>query len=235
MDPAGTGPLGSPWSRPRLSNGTHLPGGTRLADDVRQLSERQAFMETVALLDDPLGPSDIRTPLGEPMDRSQAFMRAELPLPWHLQYWSNIDVVGVLRGEDEVFMKLMIEAEHENIPEEWIKTALLRDWHRFQIRNNEPNRRRWVRRTLEDEQAKKLLRDIDRMLADRYQKARSHLQRVETLMITSLRDGDNETAKMHFAKLSQCYQLLLEEERRDTEDTDNDEEMSAEDQSAEDG
>lgn len=229
MDPAGTGPRGQPWPRPRLSNGTHFPNGIRLADDVRLLSNSQAFLETVSLIDDPLGPSDSRTPLGEPMNRAQAFMRAELPLPWHLQYWSDIDVIGDLRGEDTIVIALMIEVEHENIPEEWIKTALLRDWHRFEVLNKEPNERRWVQRTLEDEEAKKVLRDIDRMLVDKVQKAKRHLQRVERYMITSIRDGDNETAKRHFAKLTQCYQKLQEEERREAEDIDNDEEMSDED------
>lgn len=168
-------------------------------------------MEALALLDNPLGRSNSRTPLGEPMNRSSAFILDRSPIAWHLQYWLNIGVLGILRGKNGKIIALMIEIEQDKIPDGRLRNSLRNTWNQFWNDNKVVKARQWEARTMEDEEAQQFLRDIDRMFVDKVQKVRSYLSRDESTLRILLRQGEAERAKELFEKLSQLYPLLREE------------------------
>lgn len=206
------------------------------APNEAQTPERISARAITAGFPDPLGPSDARTPLGEPMNRFSAYLLARIPFDWHRDYWVSLGVLGMSRGEDELIMALMIEIEQGKIPDQRIKDELSNTWDEFQRVNREHITQRWQETSADDEALIKLLRDVDRMLVDKFQKARSYLVRHERLMINSLRVGNLEEARHIFERLALIYQKLREEERRNRLPDDNDsvESMSDEDGSDED-
>lgn len=206
------------------------------APNEAQPPERISARTITAGFPDPLGPSDTRTPLGEPMNRFSAFLLARIPFDWHRDYWVSLGVLGMSRGEDELIMALMIEIEQSKIPDQRIRVELSNTWNEFQRVNRGHIAQRWQQTSADDEALIKLHRDVDRMLVDKFQKARSYLVRHETRMIHSLRHGNLEEARQIFERLALIYRKLCEEERRDRlpDDDDSVESMSDEDESDED-
>lgn len=174
----------------------------------------QAATETPRL-PDPADASDFRTPLGEPIDQVSAANLAKDPLLWHLTYWLDLCTVGNLRGEDEILLALRMEMEVDKMLDMELQSAIYDAWFRFFMDNSEESARNWIQRTLESDEAKPYLRDIDRMLVDKARKTRQHLGHLERHMLTSLQEGDAEKAKKFFEKLAPVYPKLLREEAAD--------------------
>lgn len=179
------------------------------------VTRAQAAIETLGLSDPP-DPSDSQTPLGEPLDQVSAAALAKDPLAWHLRYWLDLCTVGNLRGEDEILLALRMEIEVNKILDMELHSAFYDAWFQYVMDNSEESARNWIQRTLESDEAKRYLRDIDRMLEDKARKTRHYLGHLERLMLTSLQEGDAETAKMFFQKLAPVYPKLLREEAADT-------------------
>lgn len=186
------------------------PYGAQLPDEV------QPPPEAIALID-PLGQSDRRTPLGGPMNQLSAFLRAQNPLDWLRQYWLNIGIVGMLRGEDPDLLVLRIEIEHTKIADPEFRAEFRNSWRQYRLDNRYEITRQWLERTLESEEALPYHRDIDRMLVNKGPKTRNYLRQMERLMITSLRDQRVEIARGFFDHLSQLYGKLRDEERAEAE------------------
>ena len=138
----------------------------------------------------------LRTPLGEPMDQISAEYLAEDPFGWHVEYWNDLFVVGIFRGEDAILMALRIEIEINNIPEKDLATKVDHTWNKFRSQIEEQGRLissflgpsyRLEENMLTDEYAKQLFRDVDRMLADKKQKTRAYLLDKKTMMSNYLR------------------------------------------------
>lgn len=73
------------------------------------------------------------------------------------------------------------------------------------------------RLTLESEEAKPNLRDIDRMLVNKGAKAREYLRRIECMMISILQDRQIKSVRWLFDIIVQIYQKLEKEEKADEE------------------
>lgn len=135
------------------------------------------------------------------MDQISAEYLAEDPYGWHVEYWNNLFVVGIFRGEDEILMHLRIEIEISNIPEGNLAIKLRRTWSKFRSVIEEQGKliRSYLgpylleEKSLTDEYTKQLFRDVDRMLADKEQKTTADLLRLKSLMSTAFRVGDTET------------------------------------------
>lgn len=190
--------------------GPQAPHGAQLPNGVQPPTWTPA-------LRNPLGPSDYRTPLGEPLNKVSAVRKAQFPVMWHLYYWLSIGVIGVLYGKDSMLMSLRIEIEIEKSPEEHIKIAIRDRWHQYQRANQKEYERIWAQLTLESEKAKPYLRDIHRMLQNKSVKTKDYLQSAKDMMITWLRAGRMEEATKYFNKLAELYQKLKEETTADAE------------------
>lgn len=91
----------------------------------------------------------------------------------------------------------------------------MRDWRTYRVTNHAECQRNWGRLTLESEEAKPFLRDIDRMLVDKGPKTREHLHRLQSAMVSFLRATEIDTARAMFERIAQIYQKLEEEETVD--------------------
>lgn len=161
---------------------------------------------------DPFGPSDSRTPLGEPIDKLSAFHLAYDPLTWHLNYWLSLEVVGVLRGEDPMLMALRVEREMLCLPDQELKAALHTARKPHWKTYKEESERHWPRMTLWSDECKSLARDINRMLEYKSQKTREYLLYMEILITGPLRAGRVDEAREVFDKHCLIYQKLELEE-----------------------
>ena len=54
------------------------------------------------------------------------------PVQWHLTYWLNVSVVGLLRGEDALLMAVRIESEFLHIANAQTRFSVERAWGEFQ-------------------------------------------------------------------------------------------------------
>lgn len=167
-----------------------------------------------AQLPNGLGPLGTRTPLGEPISHFSASFLAEDPLAWHMHYWLSLEVVGVMRGEDAMLMALRVEWEQELLLGDGIKIQLLTDnvWPRYRILNRERYEQFWAQMTVESEDARWYLRDVDRMLVDKARKTRAKLRRSERMMQAAL-----QAVSIDIEELTQQYGKLQEEETAEAE------------------
>lgn len=183
------------------------------------------------------GLSIVETPLGEPMDQASASVLAESPVAWHLRYWLNLGSIGILSGQDETLMALRIEMEQSLIPNLDLRLAVHRTWEGYRIANNKACLDYWRRlqvritQTGEDQEetdpryqavkdGERLLeqhcRDLDRILVNKTQRAKTHLRQAEGVMIANLRAGTSlETAIEIFSQIGSLYEKLHQEEVED--------------------
>lgn len=133
---------------------------------------------------EPLKLSDIRTPLGEPMDEFSVSSLAEDPIEWHKRYWHSLWFVGVGYGEDPILMAFRIEMEIKTIADAEIAEELRCFWiERRRIIEAEdqdgqsPTNRlfRFQEKIAKCGKQKHLNRDVERMLEDKGQKTRAYL------------------------------------------------------------
>ncbi|MCJ1264506.1 hypothetical protein MMC22_004378 [Lobaria immixta] len=200
--------------------GAQMQSVDQLPEGVKQHIEPSTTSE-------PLGLSDSRTPLGESMDQISASLLAEDPITWHLRYWSSLFLVGVLSGVVRSnFMAIMIQMEIIKIPDGEIATELRRVWIERQSTNEGEDKRlielpetlsriafsSHEKDALKNEEVKRLLRDVDRILLDKRQKTRACLHQLESLLDTTLEAGDLETAIECHGKICDLCDGLDDEE-----------------------
>lgn len=113
-----------------------------------------------------------RSPLGNPISQASACARAEYPLLWHSTYWLCILVLGILRGENEAVISLMITMEQDKIPDREFRRNLQNVWAEFQVCNKEEFKQTCEEWTLERPGAKPYLEDLDRLIITNMQSAR---------------------------------------------------------------
>lgn len=160
-----------------------------------------------------LADPDARSPLGEPIDDIESMILFGVPGMWHMRYWLDIYAIEVLRGEDEMLMSLRINIEQHKIPDQELKSQVQTEWITELPNRAEERLQNWSEKTLESEEAQPYLRDIDRMLVDKWRKARDYLRLIEIPMC--IRVANIDIASIIFQKLSLLYRKLQEEERAD--------------------
>lgn len=158
--------------------------------------------------------SATRTPLGGPMTRYSASRLAQDPLTWHMQYWLALGTVGMLRGEDEALMGFRIEMEHDKMYTEQ-KARFRALWNQYRRLHVEACQQHWEEMTVDSEEAKWYIRDIDAMLVDKVQKARQYLVRQEMRMLAALQATRFDLAQVLYDGLVKIYAKLQEEATRD--------------------
>lgn len=196
-------------------NGVQAPNGAQVTSGAQQPNGAQIANG----LQRPIEPPYPLTPLGEPISHTpSAQLLASDPLTWHLHYWLSIGVLGMLRGENPLLMAFRTDIEHYNkIKDVEFRIRLVEAWRTYRQVHLPYFRQQWERLTLESEEAKPYLRDIDRMLVNKGAKAREYLCRIENMMISILRDGQIESARWLFDIIARVYQRLEEEEKADEE------------------
>lgn len=158
--------------------------------------------------------SVFRTPLGGLLSQYSAARQFQNPLLWHMTYWLDLGVVGVLHGQDPVLMAFRIRMEQEKM-DPWLKDGFRRTWKQYRTRNLEECVEYWVR--IATVEAKGYLGDIDRMLVNKAQKARNQLILQEELMHKALRELRFHKASKLFMGIVNVYEKLVEEETRDAQ------------------
>lgn len=149
--------------------------------------------------------SNSLTPLGEEMTVCSAKLRAEDPLKWLREYWLNIIAVGTVWGYDVTLLALGME--HARLEDE-IDDEFNMTWCQYEDSNSEAYVEKWERMTLDSEEAKRYLRDIDRMMVYGHFKNSEYLQAAEQKMIDVLRAGKVKVAQRYFNGLGLIYQKL---------------------------
>lgn len=155
------------------------------------------------------------TPLGEPMDQASASERARDPLTWHLRYWLNLDIIAALRDEDVVLTGIRIDMEHEKIADPMFQIQLRTAWRQFQIDHLRASMLRWIQKTLDDQEAQKYVRDLDRMLVDKGLKMQARIRRMEHDMDESARTGHFPAVLRQLSLHRLARQRLHKEEEKD--------------------
>lgn len=156
-----------------------------------------------------------RTPLGEPLEYFTELLLATDPVKWHVQYWFDLFLSGVMQGVDATLMLLRIEIEQTKISNQF-GIEVRRAWKCHRTGNHEGfpvSVSDYLRDFSEIDQ--RFLRDLDRLLADKGPKTRIYLHQLEGLMINSVRDGNISKSCVFCEKLSTLWLRLREEEIAD--------------------
>lgn len=148
------------------------------------------------------------------MDQASASRRARDPLTWHLQYWLDLDIIALLRNEDGILTGIRIDMEQEKIADTALKNQLQNGRKQFQRDNLDAYMRHWHQKTLDDEEAQKYVRDLDRMLVDRGPKMRAYIRLMEMEMNEYGRTGDLSRASQHLGLHHLARRRLEAEENR---------------------
>ena len=160
-----------------------------------------------------------KTPLGEPMDQESASILASDPVEWHLQYWLAIAIIAIMRGEDPVLTVIRIDIEVHKMADTEIRTGIQRSWKKYRLENGEQCQRYFSAFPKPTEEVNQYLRDIDRMLVDKGEKTRDHLEKAEREMFTLIRERNYDTARIYSVNIARVYRHLQEEETREARAT----------------
>lgn len=144
------------------------------------------------------------------------FILTSDPVQWHLQYWLNIEVVGVLRGEDITLMAFRVENEIRNIERAQIRDGVHQAWGDFHRNNTQRYQLEWQQKTLASQEAQPYLRDIDRMLVNKEQKTRDYVHQMERDLFDWRRRVQAEMTEK-VTKIGQLYRKLANENLADQE------------------
>lgn len=166
---------------------------------------------------DPTGPSNSLTPFGEPINQFSARWLAQDPVMWHLEYLLNLGEVGTLYGKDSVLMTLKIQIEIMNIPDRELSSAICLRFFDYCTANRAERKRTWERAGLENETAKRYLRDIYKMEVDKLWKMERYLRTREEVMVIAIRAGRFEKAREDFDMIVMLRQKIDEEKKQDEE------------------
>ncbi|MCJ1263485.1 hypothetical protein MMC22_003355 [Lobaria immixta] len=161
------------------------------------------------------GPQVPRTPLGEPLEFFTELLLAADPVEWHMQYWFDLFLSGVMRGVDATLMLLRIEIEQTKISDQ-LGIEVRRAWRCHRTGNHDGfpvSVSDYLRSFGEVEQ--RFLRDLDRLLADKGPRTRIYLYQLEKLMVNSVRDGKTSESCAVCEKLTTLWLRLREEEIAD--------------------
>ena len=152
------------------------------------------------------------------------FLLTRDPVEWHLQYWLNIEVVGLLRGEDMILMAVRVQNEIRKIENAQTRDAVDRAWDNFRRNNRQNYRMEWLRKSLASSDAQPYLRDIDRMLVNKEQKMRDHIRQLDSDLLNWHRTVQAEMA----SKVAYIGQLQLSLAAENLADQERDQRLQAE-------
>lgn len=154
------------------------------------------------------------TPLGELISEESLVLLVGDPLGWYLQYWLDLHIIGMMRGEDQTLLAMRIMMEQDECPEMLFKVQIRNAWQNYQTTYKEARIRQWVplRGDLSDE-AKPFHRDLDRLLVKtKGPKVRDYIRRFEISMNEKIRATEVDRARHLFDWLVQINQSLMKEE-----------------------
>lgn len=161
-------------------------------------------------------PEPPSTPLGGLMDQVTALELIDDPLLWHLKYWLNLNIIGIMRGEDEILLGLRIEIEQDKCPEPLIRLQIQHSWYHYLQDHKEACIRGWMAMMgARGEEAQPYHCDLDRMLVDKGRKTRDHLLRMEVEMNKAIQAADVERTSLLFDIIFRYYRRLQQEEAVD--------------------
>ncbi|MCJ1463130.1 hypothetical protein MMC07_001735 [Pseudocyphellaria aurata] len=173
------------------------------------------IMPVPILFNPPPGQIPGRSPLGEPLNEQSARYLVQFPLMWHPIYWLNLDVIGIMRGEDSDLMAVLIDMEMARVPNERISTP---EWIWFQLNHRSACRENWELNGLDNDEGRAYLRDLDRILADKVRKAQEYIPHGEWLMIRAMRSGNLAESETLFWRLVNVHRVLREIEAQNIEE-----------------
>lgn len=127
------------------------------------------------------------------MTQHSASCQAQDPLTWHLRYWLNLLIIGSLRGEDEELLTFRVEMEWMKLDSR-LKDQLYSNWVEYKKKKLEASYWFWQEMTVESEEAKWYMSDIDTMLMDKVQKARDFLDTRKSLLRSTIQAWKFEEA-----------------------------------------
>lgn len=187
----------------------NLESARRLFDEIAEIYQK--LQEEEAADAEHLPPVS-QTPLGAPINQASAMLLAKDPLAWNLQYWLDLGLIGNLRGEDIMLMGLRIEIEYSKTLDPALRIQFQNAWIKYQIRNRAERVRYWSQMTLDSEDAKPYLRDLNTMLVDKGRKTRDYLRSAETAMSQEQENLNFGRAQVIFDRLARIYPKLRQEE-----------------------
>lgn len=159
------------------------------------------------------------TPLGELISEESLVRLVGDPLGWYLQYWLDLNIIGMMRGEDQTLLSIRIMMEQDECPEMLFKVQIRNAWQKYQTAYKELRIRQWLplQGDLGDE-AKPFHRDLDRLLVKtKGPKVRDYIRRFEISMNEKIRATEVDRAKHLFEWLVQINQSLKKEEAAEAE------------------
>lgn len=151
------------------------------------------------------------TPLGEPLSLASASHRARDPHMWHQHYWLNLSVIATKCGEHPTLTAIRIEMEQAKLERPEPCAQLRSAQRQFQTANRPRYWRHWTQRTLDDEEARKYVADLERMLVDKERKMKDYLRGVEVEM----RESERMDVSEYYDVFPLARQLLEVEIARD--------------------
>lgn len=149
------------------------------------------------------------------MSPASTLQRQQDPLWWCLEYWLDMIAIGIMHHEDIWLLLLKVDMEINKISDRELQLQFQTGWGPFQRENFEECMRQWRRKTLESREAQPYLRDLDRMMVDKWQKTREDLLREEEWMSHDLKSPNVKRTDEFLAVAGVSCRDLWREERAD--------------------
>lgn len=161
------------------------------------------------------------TPLGGPISEDEFLRIMNDPLGWYLQYWLDIHIIGMMRGEDQTLLPIRIVIEQERCPQMLFLFQIRNAWADYERTHKEARIGQWMFITGDKaDEAKPYHRDLDRLLVrTKGPDIREYIRRFETGMNDAIRALKVDRAKELYEWLVRINQCLKKEEDADVEAT----------------
>lgn len=180
------------------------------------MSKTQAPNENQAPKQTPAPTVDL-TPLGGPVNGATALLRDQDSLKWHLNYWLDLYTIAIISGQDMILMAARIDKEHEEITDLGFRAELKDNWYNFLLTYSGQVLLHWNQTSLNSEEAKMFLSDIDRLLENKGKKMRDYICMLVILMNEHSRREDEVNATKVYRQIRRLIQRMRQEEARDAE------------------
>lgn len=154
------------------------------------------------------------SPFGQRLSEESGQLLARDAVTWHLTYWLNLTVLAVMHGEHSGLVALLVEGDQKSMNDADLRAELAREFTNFLLRNRDNYLEYWTQQTLDGDEARAFLRDVDNLLVDKVRRARVYLYQGEMAMIRDLRNGALEAAQRWFDILYRLHRVLSAEEAR---------------------
>ena len=143
--------------------------------------------------------------------------RDQNPVEWHLNYWLNVFVVAMMRGENPTLTLVRIEREQSLMDDERVGYHVQSMWLQFRRDHQANVQGIWEQLGLEDGNADIIIEDIGSMLVDKERKMMNYLLIKEAEMLHEVRNSRPEQARARSDQLCNIYDHLRVETTADME------------------